>query len=1089
MADFPSPTSASGIWTLKKQTRASQIGNWPLPIKATGGTMTTSGGYTYHTYTTSGTFRSLSTAPLNAEYLVIAGGGGGGDRSGGGGGAGGFLSGTYSALPTTTYAVVVGGGGVAGNYEGSSAIPLGVGGRGTDSSVTTLVTAFGGGGGGTYDGNPTGTFGSGGGGASSLGTPGTPYPGNPGTAGQGNKGGDGIGNASVGGGGGGGAGLPGGTVPNNSGGNGLQFPIYSSGWSNYFDGTGDYLQIADNAAFKFGSGNFTIELWIYPTALPTASMLITKWNASLTPTSNQWVLTLSSAQPNFAFSTDGFNVAATLTSPNVRLNEWNHIAAVRNGNIFTLYTNGVAGTPVISSGTLFATETEPLGISWRRNNGSTIEWYSGYMSNIRIVKGTALYTTTFVPSTQPLTAVSGTSLLTCQNSTIRDNSTNAFTVTVAGNTVTEQFGPYHADGIVSYSGYFDGTDDYLNAGTNTAFAFGTGNFTIECWFYDNGTSVNSAVLVGSSNYGTGTNVQLYYNGVTNSLVYLGQTGLTITASTNVVENIWNHVAIVRSGTIVTLFLNGVSVGSVTDGNNITSTIAMCVGATANANGNTFFKGYISNVRIVKGTAVYTANFTPSIRPLTAITGTSLLTCQDTTFKDNSTNNFTVTANGNVTGSLNNPFLYKTYYAGGGGGGWNTITGPVTLGGVGGGGSGAWDDTTISAGLANSGGGGGGSRSNNTATIGRPGGSGIVAIRYLAGALPESPTSVVATATGTSTASVTFAAPISQLPITSYTAVSTPNNIVSTSTNNTINFTGLSSSTAYYFTVYATNSAGGIGSIATSNTTTTTQSTYSGVITYSLGASGSGGIGAAVGGPGGAGGSTSVTYSTYSIQANGGGGGGSNNNVGGTGGTISTVGAPNSGGAVGGGGAGRSGDQGGGSGGALGTVLGLTAGTAGGTGAAAADVGGLSAAVQGAGLSYATSPGTGGLATSASPNNMNGGNATGFGSGGGGAGYYGGSGGNGLYGGGGGGAAGYTAVKNGGAGGAGSVVLRLTIIGTGVQYQHLTSGSSYTLPANCSAFKVWAIGAGGGGAGVTNNDAHSAGGGGAGGVAFMEFTSQ
>lgn len=66
---------------------------------------------------------------------------------------------------------------------------------------------------------------------------------------------------------------------------------------------------------------------------------------------------------------------------------------------------------------------------------------------------------------------------------------------------------------------------------------------------------------------------------------------------------------------------------------------------------------------------------------------------------------------------------------GGGGAWQTASGPATPGGNGGGGAGAWDDSTITAGAANTGGGGGASRSNNTATIGRPGGSGVVIVRY------------------------------------------------------------------------------------------------------------------------------------------------------------------------------------------------------------------------------------------------------------------------------------------------------------------------------------------------------------------------
>jgi len=179
-------------------------------VIATGGTVTDSGGYRYHTFNSSGNFVVTQSGVI--EYLVVAGGGGGGDRHGGGGGGGGYIA-SSTTVSASTYTITVGGGGVAGNYEGGGLSPLGVGGRGNDSSAFGQ-TANGGGGGGTYDGNPTGTFGSGGGGG------GNSRPGIAGTSGQGNSGGSG---ANPGGGGGGGAGGTGGNANNGSGGVGKQW--------------------------------------------------------------------------------------------------------------------------------------------------------------------------------------------------------------------------------------------------------------------------------------------------------------------------------------------------------------------------------------------------------------------------------------------------------------------------------------------------------------------------------------------------------------------------------------------------------------------------------------------------------------------------------------------------------------------------------------------------------------------------------------------------------------------------------------------------------------------------------------------------
>jgi hypothetical protein len=176
-----------------------------ITASATGGTIVSSGGFTYHVFTSSGSL--VVTGVISMNYLVVGGGGGGGDRHGGGGGGGGVLSGTWSTS-TTTYTVTVGAGGIHGATSEDGQIPYGspggAGSKGGDSAVSGTgisVTAYGGGGGGTYDGNPTGTVGSGGGGG------GNNLSGVSGTAGQGNAGGAGLIPGAGGGGGAGGAGV------------------------------------------------------------------------------------------------------------------------------------------------------------------------------------------------------------------------------------------------------------------------------------------------------------------------------------------------------------------------------------------------------------------------------------------------------------------------------------------------------------------------------------------------------------------------------------------------------------------------------------------------------------------------------------------------------------------------------------------------------------------------------------------------------------------------------------------------------------------------------------------------------------------
>ena len=207
---------------------------------------------------------------------------------------------------------------------------------------------------------------------------------------------------------------------------------------------------------------------------------------------------------------------------------------------------------------------------------------------------------------------------------------------------------------VKGSVYFDGSGDYLTVPTSTAFNFGTGDFCIECWV--NLSSATGAKTMVSNYVTTPSGFGFQHrpdqgNGFTFGF---GDTTL-IATPTYTSTATWVHVAVSRSGTNLRMFLNGTQQGStVTNSTNITSSASnLCIGSLTPT--LQYFYGYLSNVRIANS-AVYTSNFTPSTAPLTAISGTTLLTCQSpTSITDGSTNNFTITANGNAVASSQSPF--------------------------------------------------------------------------------------------------------------------------------------------------------------------------------------------------------------------------------------------------------------------------------------------------------------------------------------------------------------------------------------------------------------------------------------------------
>ena len=252
-------------------------------------------------------------------------------------------------------------------------------------------------------------------------------------------------------------------------------PFSQTGWSNFFDGTGDYFTVADNAAFNMGSSNFTLEAFVYLTATPGQ---VSPWGGvmsdndglssvswpqyALSVDSNGKAVFQASSVPNTTFPTAVITGATTLAR-----NTWHHIAVTRSGVNATLWVNGISdGTTNLVPATLNSA-TRPLLIGWTdRGVPDSTYNFPGFISNARIVKGTAVYTSNFTPPTSPLTAITNTSLLTCQSNRFIDNSSNAFAITRNGDVSVQAFSPFNPTAAWSAStnggsGYFDGTGDYL----------------------------------------------------------------------------------------------------------------------------------------------------------------------------------------------------------------------------------------------------------------------------------------------------------------------------------------------------------------------------------------------------------------------------------------------------------------------------------------------------------------------------------------------------------------------------------------------------------------------------------------------------
>lgn len=194
------------------------------------------------------------------------------------------------------------------------------------------------------------------------------------------------------------------------------------------------------------------------------------------------------------------------------------------------------------------------------------------------------------------------------STTFTDSSSNSLSVTANGNaqisTAQSKFG--------GASGYFDGSGDYIATGTDAALTFGSGSFTIEFWIRPTGTQPTNPRIIGnlSANaFVAGDWVltqDLNYGFYVAS--YSGASPL-VSLGSSATNDVWTHIAIVRDGNDFEMFKDGVSVSTNTWSGSLDSgTRRFVVGSSGQT--TEFWKGYIDDLRITKGVARYTANFTP-----------------------------------------------------------------------------------------------------------------------------------------------------------------------------------------------------------------------------------------------------------------------------------------------------------------------------------------------------------------------------------------------------------------------------------------------------------------------------------------------
>jgi hypothetical protein len=172
--------------------------------------------------------------------------------------------------------------------------------------------------------------------------------------------------------------------------------------SMYFDGTGDYLNCGYSPQFDFGTGDFTVECWVYTTSYATAQGLFESRVQADVVEANRLMLSIlvTSGYPQLYNASNDVAVISTIAIP---LNTWTHVAFTRNSGTARVFVNGQVGATNVSFTTNFLVNKLIIGAMIQSSGGGVYNrnFFNGYIDDYRITKGIARYTTTFTPPTAP----------------------------------------------------------------------------------------------------------------------------------------------------------------------------------------------------------------------------------------------------------------------------------------------------------------------------------------------------------------------------------------------------------------------------------------------------------------------------------------------------------------------------------------------------------------------------------------------------------------------------------------------------------------------------------------------------------------
>ena len=385
-------------------------------------------------------------------------------------------------------------------------------------------------------------------------------------------------------------------------------------WSSVFDGS-NYL-LAPCTTGNLNSGDYTYECWIYPTGIGTNQSssyhaFLSRWQAG----NYCFILEIVRSNGNLLLAWgDGTNYQGQQQHSSTFSNDsWYHVALVRNGTSGKVYVGGVEKMSVTIPDAS-SNNTLPVCIG---SQGDDYDHYNfvGRIHDVRMVNGQALYTSNFTPPTTPLTNVSSCKLLCSKDYDPTTTVVNRLAgspydgpLTNYGSVTTTSVDPY------TYNHYFDGSGDYLSMASSSDWDLSSGDFTLEAWIYRTANLGWSGIL-GQWEYGNyNANNSWVFESVstTMSFYYCSNVGALygVDGPSAMSQNVWHHIAVTRSGNTLNVWIDGVKGADHTMVGTI-QTVSRQAFIGGNVAGSGWFQGYMTDLKLTKGQALYTGNFTPS----------------------------------------------------------------------------------------------------------------------------------------------------------------------------------------------------------------------------------------------------------------------------------------------------------------------------------------------------------------------------------------------------------------------------------------------------------------------------------------------